>query len=229
MSTTSNQSLVISYLALRKTIGFLGLLLPIILVIGGWIFSGTTNIEPSISDYYYTIMRNVFVGTMCVVALFLFAYNGYETIDRIAGFLGCVFALGLVFFPTDHLTLNTEVHSATGKLHFVFATLFFIVLIFFSLVLFTKSSKTHRMTGRKKIRNTIYHTCGYVMIGCIVAIAVYSFWLDAPDSPFADWDVIFWGETIALWAFGISWLVKGELILKDLNTPEVPEDEERNY
>ena len=31
-------------------------------------------------------------------------------------------------------------------------------------------------------------------------------------------DPVFWLESIALWAFGISWITKGELILKDDKT-----------
>lgn len=230
MSTTSNnQSLVISYLALRKTIGFLGLLLPFILMIGGWIASGSFDVEPSISDYYYTKLGSVFVGTLSVVAMFLFAYKGYETADRIAGFLGCVFALGVVFFPTAPCPEPEGYQKIFGYLHFAFAGLFFTVLIFFSLVLFTKSSTSHRMTGRKKMRNTVYHVCGYIMIACILGIAVFSIWFDPEDCKVEDGDVTFWLETIALMAFGASWLVKGELILKDLNTPQQSEDEERNY
>lgn len=230
MSTTSdNQSLVISYLALRKTIGFLGLLLPFILMIGGWILSGSFDVEPSISDYYYTKLGSVFVGTLSVVAMFLFAYKGYETADRIAGFLGCVFALGVVFFPTAPCPEPIGYHKIFGTLHFVFAGFFFSVLIFFSLVLFTKSSTNHQVTGRKKMRNTVYHICGYIMIACILGIAVFSIWFDPEDCKIEDGDVTFWLEAVALWAFGVSWLVKGELILKDLQAPQPLEDEERNY
>lgn len=209
-------SLVISYLTLRKAIGFLGLLLPFILVIGGWIGRGQFGIEPSISDYYYTVMRNGFVGVMAAVALFLFAYRGYEVTDRVAGYLGCFFALGVAFFPTSPDPLPEGYPAVIGILHFVFAGLFFSTLIFFSLVLFTRTQNKHSMTGMKKVRNTVYHICGYIMIGCIIGIALYFFWLEDRFPGLANADVVFYLESLALIAFGISWLVKGELMLKDI-------------
>lgn len=209
-----NQSLVISYLTLRKAIGFLGLFLPLILVIGGWIETGHPGVEPSISDYYYTNMRNGFVGVMAAVALFLYAYLGYDAVDRIAGNLGCIFALGVAFFPT---TPELQDPDLTGTLHFVFAVLFFATLVFFSLFLFTRTRNVHQMTARKKTRNTVYHICGYIMIACILSMALYFFvfenkypWLDQAHP-------VFFLESLALVAFGVSWLVKGGFILKDLN------------
>lgn len=209
-----NQSLVISYLTLRKAIGFLGLLLPVILFIGGWIDTGHLGVEPSISDYYYTNMRNGFVGVMCAVALFLFAYLGYDPIDRIAGNLGCVFALGVAFFPTTPALQDPDI---TGTLHFVFAVLFFATLVFFSLFLFTRTGNTHQMTERKKTRNTIYHFCGYIMIASILCMALYFFVLENKYDWLDDAHPVFFLESLALVAFGVSWLVKGEFILKDLN------------
>ncbi len=209
-----NQSLVISYLTLRKAIGFLGLFLPLILVIGGWIDTGHLGVEPSISDYYYTSMRNGFVGVMAAVALFLFAYLGYDPIDRIAGNLGCIFALGVAFFPT---TPELQDPDLTGTLHFFFAVLFFATLVFFSLFLFTRTRNVNQMTAQKKKRNTVYHICGYIMIACILSMALYFFvfenkypWLDQAHP-------VFFLESLALVAFGVSWLVKGGFILKDLN------------
>jgi hypothetical protein len=59
-------ALVISYLLLRKVIGILGFTLPFILSIGAYLIS-RTGIQSSLSSYYYTDMRNVFVGVLCVI------------------------------------------------------------------------------------------------------------------------------------------------------------------
>jgi hypothetical protein len=54
------------------------------------------------------------------------------------------------------------------------------------------------------------------MVTMVVLICVY-YWI-LPESFRQQWGrarPVFWLESIALWAFGISWLVKGETILKD--------------
>ena len=68
------------------------------------------------------------------------------------------------------------------------------------------------MTGMKKVRNTVYYVCGFIMLVCVLAIGLYI--LLAPKN--SEMDIVFWGESIALMAFGVSWLVKGEIILKDI-------------
>ena len=212
-----NQPLVISYLTIRKAIGFLGFFLPLILWLGVWIWGDGSRVQPSISDYYYTVMRNSFVGVLCAVSLFLFAYRGYEKLDRITGYLGSLFALGVAFFPTtpdpDTIPPPTASAAVIGQFHLAFAGLFFATLIFFSLFLFTRSHSNKSMTGMKKVRNTVYYVCGFIMVACVLVIGLYI--LLGPEG--SESNVVFWGESIALMAFGVSWLVKGEIILKDIN------------
>jgi hypothetical protein len=87
-------ALIISYLTLRKAIGILGAALPFVLAIGAAVLF-MTGIQDSISAYYYTGMRNVFVGMLCATGFFLLSYKGYERKDSIAGNLGCLFAVGV--------------------------------------------------------------------------------------------------------------------------------------
>ncbi len=68
----NQQTLVISYLTMRKVIGILGVALPVVLVIGTLINGDKNAVQDSISDYYHTGMRDAFVGILCMVALFLF-------------------------------------------------------------------------------------------------------------------------------------------------------------
>ena len=51
------------------------------------------------------------------------------------------------------------------------------------------------------------------MLACIASILVYYLFF-AKTSP-SDCTLVFWLESVAVWAFGISWLVKGETILTD--------------
>ena len=57
-----------SYLALRKAVGWIGILLPFILMFGVFLIFKGEIIQESISHYYHTGMGDVFVGALCAVA-----------------------------------------------------------------------------------------------------------------------------------------------------------------
>ena len=50
---------------------------------------------------------------------------------------------------------------------------------------------------------------------CILLIVIHSFFPEEVKSKLEAYDPVFWLETIAVVAFGISWLTKGEAILRD--------------
>ncbi len=212
----AEQSLIISYLTLRKAIGFLGVALPFAVSLGALIFF-QTGLQGSISGYYYTGMRNVFVGILWAIGFFLISYKGYGTYDTIAGVFGCVFAVGVTLFPTAPEDSPSAREILIGHLHLTFAALFFITLICFSLFLFTKTSKEkgHPITRRKRQRNVVYIICGIAMAICILLIAVFQILPADTKIQLKPYDPIFWLETVAILSFGISWLVKGETLLKD--------------
>ena len=89
---------LISYYQLRRAIGFIGLGLPFALMIGEmivkWLFPEARGTRHSMSEYYYTAMRGVFVGSLCAIGVFLGAYRGYEELrDRVAGWIACIGAI----------------------------------------------------------------------------------------------------------------------------------------
>ena len=75
--------LALSYIALRRAIGIIGVSLPFVLL-AGWFLPNGPVIQPSISDYYYTIMGSYFVGSMCAIGVFQLSYRGPDPADRIA-------------------------------------------------------------------------------------------------------------------------------------------------
>ena len=209
-------ALVFSYLTLRKTIGLLGISFPFVLYLGAVMFF-QTGIQNSISNYYHTGMGDVFVGTLCAIGFFLLSYKGYERADNVAGVLGCIFAVGVALFPITPENPASGDARFIGYVHFAFAALFFLTLIYFSLFLFTKTDPSLQTTGRKLQRNKVYKICGYTMSLCIVLVVIYYLLPDAVASPIKVYKPVFWLEAIAVVAFGISWLTKGEAILKDVN------------
>ncbi|MFQ6005142.1 MAG: DUF998 domain-containing protein [Woeseia sp.] len=211
--STNDDRLIISYLTLRKIVGVLGTALPFVLFLGAVIIFGT-GIQDSISSYYHTGMRDVFVGTLCVIGFFLLSYKGYEPKDDRAGDLACVFAIGVALFPTTHGELISDSARIIGYVHLIFAAAFFATLIYFSLRLFTKTNPDIEPTDRKKQRNKVYRVCGYTMSVCIILIIFYSLLGDTVSS-IKQYAPVFWLEGLAVVAFGISWLTKGEAILRD--------------
>lgn len=213
--------LVLSYLTVRKIIGILGLLLPLILVLGSMIIGTCCSIQPSISNYYHTIMRDVFVGYMCSLSIFLLAYKGYDIVDRIVSALAGTFGLTLALLPTTFkipvLPCNIQCDiirpSYIGTIHLVAAGLFLLSLAFFSLFLFTKGETTP--TPQKIIRNKIYKVAGYIMLTCVGLLIIFFALPDSVTNPILPLKPVFWLETIAVMAFGFAWLVKGEFLFKD--------------
>ena len=207
-----SNTLVLSYLSLRKAIGVLGMALPFVVSIGAKVIF-SSGLQESISAYYYTGMRNVFVGTLCAIGIFLFSYQGYERQDYIGGRLACFFAVGIALFPTTPAPGASSLARFIGGLHLAFAAAFFLTLAYFSLCLFTKTGPG-RPTRRKLQRNRVYRLCGIVMVICILLVAIGKL-LSVQQEFINQYHTVFWLESIAIFAFGFSWLTKGEAILKD--------------
>jgi hypothetical protein len=216
----NNTARLISHMTLRRAVGIIGISFPFILLLGSIIIGDCREVQTHMSAYYHTIMRDPFVGILSALALLLFAYKGYDTLDNIAGNLGCLFALLTAFFPTSitdsltHCIPDPIENGFTGTVHIFSAGGLLLTLAFFSIFLFTKSAdKPTKMKGR---RNRLYRVCGYIMVICIALIGLV-YICDKPDfcARIKKHDPIFWLETLALLAFGTSWLVKGNLILTD--------------
>jgi hypothetical protein len=200
---------IISYLTLRKTVGFLGVSLVPVMVIGSLILdhligNQPATIQTSVSAYYYTSMRNELEGIIFGIGMFLLCYHGYDRQDSIISKLAGLFGLCIALFPTSASTVKDDVVS---KIHYITAGVFFALLAYTSLFLFTK--KSDYPTRQKVKRNRIYRICGIVM-----AVAVLGIPFDEIEAiKFLHPTLIL--ELLALTSFGISWLTKGEFWMKD--------------
>ena len=215
-NSRSEDPRIISFQTLRKSVGWLGMSLAPSMLLGNIIF-GCTSIQDSISHYYYTVTGDLFTGILCAVALFLFCYKGYDYRDRTSALAAGFFAVLIALFPTNSdsadscAVFSLPLSGLRNVIHYGSAAIFFGVLAWMSLFLFTRSRG--RKTKEKKVRNKIYLVCGVIILACIVLIAIYNFIIT--DEAWDRHKPVFWLEWIALIAFGTSWLVKGELVLKD--------------
>lgn len=205
---------IITCNTLRKIIGILGFSLPFVLALGAVIVF-QTGIQSSVSYYYHTGMGDIFVGTLCAIGVFLLSYIGYIGIDHAHGALAGFCAVGMALFPTTPDNPASGNASFIGYIHIAFAALFFLSLIYFSLFLFTKTHENQPPTTQKLRRNRVYKICGYTMILCMVLIVIYSILPTQAASSIETYKPIFWLEAIAIVAFGIAWLIKGESLFQD--------------
>jgi hypothetical protein len=204
MAVNGAERVLVSHLTLRRLVGVLGIGLPVVLALCGFVVCRCHDLQPSISDYYGLRTRDVLVGFLFAIAWMLFAYRGYDWRDDVAGNVAGVFALGVAIFP------NSGTDWEIG-LHFGSALGLFLVLAIFCLFLFTQSKGVR--TPQKTIRNRIYTACGVVILVSIGLIGLYHWRLE--DTPIAALKPVFWLESLALWVFGLSWFVKGETLFRD--------------
>lgn len=180
---------------LRAMIGWLGILLPWIVVLLRWQF------PDSISEtFYYQETVAPFMIILGAASILLMFYDGYDKVDDIINTIGSIFGLGICLFPcwnrmpkvgTFMLPVNIS-----NTIHTICAIAFFLILAYNSMFQFTKTG-SNEMTKNKKIRNIIYRVCGVGMAGSFLIYFI-------PWFPHKIWLL----EMIALTFFGISWLTK---------------------
>ena len=201
-----DKNIILSYLTMRKAIGILAIAFPFILILGGIL--GGIPIQLSFSAYYWTSAIVLFVGMLTTFGIFLLSYKGYDKMDNIITSIAGVAMILVAIFPmmggTSYLLAFIPA-NIVHILHFIFATSTFVSLGVMSFFQFTKSGENETTVAKEK-RNKVYRISGIVIFVSIIAMAI---------SQFLPLDPTFVLETAVLWAFGISWLVKGEAILKD--------------
>jgi hypothetical protein len=205
--------IVLSYFALRKAVGAVALALPFVLAIPYWLVANHA-VESSISGYYYTGMRNLFVGSLCAISMFMLCARGYDIKDEIAGIFSSICALGVAFFPTTPDSHPTERQCEVGTAHYIFAALLFLTLAYFCLVLFKMMASGKTVTPQKIQRNRVYTVCGYAILASLALIVLIEVVLKH-SYLIGHLGTLFCFETTSLIAFGIAWLTKGEAFLKD--------------
>lgn len=190
--------MILNTVLLRILVGVFGGSLP-------WIVAGLLGYIPSsISATYYTNACVPFVMILGFASFLLICYKGYERLDNILFTCSGIAGLGICLFPCsingcpDKIGTFMVDANVSNTIHTVTALIFFGILSYCSLFLFTKSSG--EMTKNKKIRNVIYRICGVGMLGSFLLMLLPYFSIQV-------WLV----ETIALTFFAISFLTKADI------------------
>lgn len=191
---------------IRNIAGFLGMILPWVSLLGTyiWSFNNETTVNFwkyfSISETYY--VNPALAGILTAASIVLMTYDGYDWRDNLVTTLSGLFGIMIVLFPCDCSPAPDVVGffqlpvDLSNTLHCVATSIFFILLAFNSMFLFTLGD-----SKSKKLRNIIYKTCAIGMtISMILMVMPFHFYMKT-----------FWVEAVALTFFGISWLTKGNI------------------
>jgi hypothetical protein len=230
---TVESQLLKDFMSLRRMVGWIGTLLPATLIAGNTVF--TRSMPDSMSDYYYTHMRNVLIAALTALGIFLICYSGYDAWDRwltnLAGFglLGVAFC---VPSPQSPVRLPT-VSQVIADVHFACATVALVALTFMALR-FTRTYSTPASPGpgvmnwlraafgfppdgqgeprtpAKRRRDRVYRVCGFTMFGTLALAGLANI---VPSSAQHGIPFLFIFEALAVMAFGVSWLVKGQAMV----------------
>ena len=153
-------NIMINTTRLRCMIGWLGALLPwlVVLLLGYF--------PASISETYYSYEAGpVFMIVLGSASFLLFSYKGYERKDDIINSIAGLFGLLICLFPCEWYYERVGTFQlpmmASVIIHYISAVGFFGLLAVNSLFLFTKTNGN--MTMKKKARNIIYRICGVGM------------------------------------------------------------------
>ena len=230
-SPTVNQAqkhengLILSYTALQRLLGYIGLALPMGLILYA-VISGA-GLQPSISDFYYTPMGDVLVGTLCAIGVFLLCYRGYAPLteqhisDRQVSFVAGLAAIGVAIFPVVRagyppvctvnpcLLFGSTWHP--DVFHYASAGVFFACLAIFCLILFPRGDQD--TSGRiiwTTPRNKFYAVCGGLIVIAMGAMIPYVLGSPQTRDHLGQYNYLFWWETLGILAFAASWLRKGK-------------------
>jgi hypothetical protein len=223
-----------SYLLIRMIVGIIGILLPLAFIIGEAVFlRGGVHVRGSISAYYHTSMRDVFVAGLCVTGFLLATYmSGQSNPDFWYSLLAGVAVLGVVFFPTERPNIQEGAprcgttpmpegcspfqqqfgETLVAGIHFTLAVVFILSLAWICF-LFAYREKQYKKDARMA---RILYSCGWTILLAVAWVIVgqllnLTIWELTP---------LYIGEVVSVWAFGLAWLLKSRDLWATLGRPQ---------
>ena len=188
-------------------------MLPLLLALTGLLADG--HLQPTISDYFHTTQRDLLVGGLCAIGVFLAVHRGWEPPrgrllppDRIARLAG-VAAIGVAFFPNESTTVDTFSQRMLGLtlapvFHYGAALLLYLMMSMSCFLVFAPASTDRERQFHLWMGRVIFAA------GCMVMVlSAIKNNAPAPWGPFVEaHNLIFWDESIGVWAFCLSWLLR---------------------
>jgi len=178
-------------------VGQIAFLLPIALY--GFGYFGACNFD-SISHYFYApVLGTLFIVSLSAIGVFLLLYQSDYGPETWLANVAALFVAVLVFMPTDHKGCETK-QAVEARI--------------FAIAFDASDLKPGTPQGpQKKIRNRIYIASGVVMVLSLGAIGLQFFVFNS-EAETIRWNAGNWTfilEAVALWAFAVSWMLKGRM------------------
>ena len=196
------QPYIRSYIFMRFAIGVLGVALPLQLLAEPLFFNGQPSPRGSLSAYYYSGMREFFVGVLWAIGVFLVTYKFAERSkeSRVSTYAGLA-AIVVALFPTERpgdgfaLTpLQAQIGEETVEgIHFGSAGAFIALL---ALISFYFGKFGHA-------RRRLHYACAATIVAAL-AFAAFAGITGEPDKG------LLFAEVLAVLAFTVSWMAKVE-------------------
>ncbi|SHG98098.1 hypothetical protein [Cognatishimia maritima] len=226
MRHDTNDPFHVTYFNIRQSLGVIAMIFPLGLLLGGYITEG--HVLPSISDYYFSSMRDFVVGALVAIGLFLMAYRAErrpdtDWLDTLTGLGAGAAAIGLALFPNKpHATgVETFFHAIMDDrisvaLHFLSSFVFLTTLTLYCLRIFARAAPV----GERRF----YQICGWTIVASGIIATFASFvrafdWFQA-QAIVEHLNLIFWLEAAGIWAFCAAWLLKGQTERRAASVPQ---------
>jgi heme A synthase len=227
---------IASYLTMRKTVGWLGMLLPFLLLIGNYVLNQAgifTNPDfvqltgeyqyqeagswkSSVSHYYYTTVGEFFTGTLCAVAMFMICYTGHTLRPQDKGLsdnamtnLAGLFAIGVASFPTTSDTNMSDNLRSFLSSELIGWVHYGFAFLFF-LVLALMCIINFRRAENPDLFGTGPDDPFYLRCGILMLVWIGLVPICAQVDVLERNHSTFILEAFALITFGVSWLKKGK-------------------
>ncbi|MBX2963987.1 MAG: hypothetical protein KF687_15855 [Cyclobacteriaceae bacterium] len=240
----SSNTYVISYHALRRLIGILGIALPFLCWgINAFVnhydflnnpafvntaysssYTAGANLKSSISHFYYTAAGPLFTGVLITLAIFLFCYKGHarkESKDKVAwltdGLLSkvaAVCALLIVILPTG------SDKPIIDNIHiYVSSDAAGLMHLIFAALFFVIMSLFCIINFRRNgnngfIKNAEGNIYLFCGIGILVLLGILLIDMVSGKDS-GEGSFVFWMEAAMLFLFGLAWLVKGKSVVTE--------------
>jgi hypothetical protein len=197
------QQLILStFFSLRVGTGVIGVLFPIVLVLGGWLHAGIA-VQNSLSAYYHALgptglsMRDWFVGGLFALGACLYLYKGFSLRENLALNAAGVFAVSIAVNPM----YRPEGTGPKISVHGVSAFLFFLAIAFVAVFC---GDETLCEIHDPKIRARYKQAYGFLailMVASPISVVVMN-WLHKNNR------YILMLEVAGIYAFAAFWFTK---------------------